>query len=541
MAVVFRCERAGLKSLLLGGYDGTGTWTIVRSAVSDAAEHMVVQAHEAMHHELQLSTTWGRLCALSGLLGKRSSTPRRYLDVFDAAVDSSRTVHEIYATALSDGIASQRTTRDVLADNPVYFGYRDRARRLVPQVEDVSDELRLSAVAAILRCCMHPRRALDATMTSFERLTPAMLYKADTPDQRLAAFEAHTDPARWTALLRELGAANPRLHIEILGRRPTEQADAAVLAQQWAWEVGEVQRRCFELAADILAASGSSSLDWTDLPFAARAAIASATAVDPELGALMRAVEGSPGPEVDVLEFDRQKLELRSSLPAEWIADPGDTIALVDGFTVVDPASGDSHVYGLWLETAMLHKQFADVPAIDERHSVVLVARAPDGRGGTVARLGRLNPHTTPVRAQELVGERPLVAITTHSFLVDESAAAIVDGASPVFVLMDLPIGHQIRHWITQASKVSWGVAPVDTEKEISALVVRTRRAPHLVFFSVGGMLAHGSLLERLRQAVNPQQFEHDSAVIEDSLPGLRLAIQAVMATFHILDQDGPT
>ncbi|MEO7261788.1 MAG: hypothetical protein ABI047_11110 [Jatrophihabitantaceae bacterium] len=117
MGLVFRCERTGLSTVLLGGYDGTGTWTIIGPDISDGAEHLVVQAHEAMHHELQLSTTWGRLCAILGLLGQRTARPARYLDLFDAAVDGSRTVHELYATVLSDGIATQRAARDVLADN----------------------------------------------------------------------------------------------------------------------------------------------------------------------------------------------------------------------------------------------------------------------------------------------------------------------------------------------------------------------------------------------------------------------------------------
>ncbi|MEO7261787.1 MAG: hypothetical protein ABI047_11105 [Jatrophihabitantaceae bacterium] len=388
---------------------------------------------------------------------------------------------------------------------------------------------------------MHPQRALDATGSLPDGLVPKLLGGPDCPDERLGAFEAHTDPAAWVGLLGELQAADPGHHRDIQGRRLTEPKDLPALSQQWRHEVQTVQRRCYELAADILSAAGSVTLGWSALPSAAATAVAAVTAVDPELGALMRTVEGEPGPETDVLEFDRQKLKLRDRLPVEWIHSPADTLTMLDGFAVVDPATGDSHIYGLWLETAMLAKQFMHVPVLPQEHTVVLLARAPDGAGGQVARLGRIDPDTSVAQAQQLLGDRPLVAITSHSYLVDGPAAALVDDADPVFVLMDLPIGHQIRHWISQDSPVSWAVAPVDEQREVSVLVIATERASHLVFFSIGGMLAHGALLERLRQTLDPAKFRHDSNTLVEALPGLRLAIQAIMATFHLLDQDGPT
>lgn len=280
MGPVFRCERTGLSTVLLGGYDGTGTWTIIGPDISDGAEHLVVQAHEAMHHELQLSTTWGRLCAILGLLGQRTARPARYLDLFDAAVDESRTVHELYATVLSDGTATQRAARDVLADNPTYAGYRTRARALTPHVEGVADDIHLSAIAAILRCCMHPQRALDATGSLPDGLVPKLLGGPDCPDERLGAFEAHTDPAAGVGLLGELQAADPGHHRDIQGRRLTEPEDLPALSKQWRHEVQTVCSGAATNSLPILSAAGSVTLGWSALPSAAATAVA---AVDPEL------------------------------------------------------------------------------------------------------------------------------------------------------------------------------------------------------------------------------------------------------------------
>lgn len=69
--VVLACEgglAGALRSGLLGGYDGAGSWRIFVERVSGKDEHLVVQVHEAMHHELQTSTLWGSLTAMSAVL-----------------------------------------------------------------------------------------------------------------------------------------------------------------------------------------------------------------------------------------------------------------------------------------------------------------------------------------------------------------------------------------------------------------------------------------------------------------------------------------
>jgi hypothetical protein len=90
--LVFACQRTGLANALrgdlLGGYDGVGGWSVFVEQIRGADEHLVVQAHEALHHELQTSTVWG--CLTSGGCDARTVGQRPVWGSVDEPRDEQR-------------------------------------------------------------------------------------------------------------------------------------------------------------------------------------------------------------------------------------------------------------------------------------------------------------------------------------------------------------------------------------------------------------------------------------------------------------------
>jgi hypothetical protein len=543
---VLACDRGladSLRADLLGGYDGVGSWSVFVEHVRGADEHLMVQAHEALHHELQTSTVWGCLASVAAMLGQSGIRGHALNEVFDYAIAGSTNVHELYATYLADALGRERHERDVLIDNARYSQFRQRAAMLLRLDAGDVGTVPIAATAAILRCCMAPAGLADLVGDlDFQTLSISQLRSAVNcrPDERLALFESlNTDLTIWQELLRELAEQDPGHQQRILAEhRTTTQEDLRMLTQQWSYEVQVVQRRCFELVAEILAKADEPTLQWSRLDQLTARIARAGIAADPSLQEVLKVGDLVPTDGADLLEFSRQGIALRSRLPLEILADTEvGTLALIDGM-VVQKGTEQEHLCALWTEPKMLEKQF-EVEAADLDLRVCLFTRARDADGQPVARIGILQTHRTARELQRIVAPTPLLVLTTHSALVHDDIAAALSGVEPVFVLMDLPIGWHIDHWLRQDARVRYGVATVDAEKELALLAVSVDHAAHLRFFHIGGMVALGSLLERLRQRYDPDLVGHDQTVLDQEIAGLTMAANHVLHTFSVLDQDG--
>jgi hypothetical protein len=238
-----------------------------------------------------------------------------------------------------------------------------------------------------------------------------------------------------------------------------------------------------------------------------------------------------------VLEFSRQAIALRPPLSLQVAGfDTESSLSMLDGF-VVQAGTEHEHVCALWCPRAVLTKQFdcAPLPELE----TVLFTRAREVDDVPVARVGVLDPGTTPQELQRHIHPRPLLAMTTHYSLTSEAIVRALWGADPVYVLMDLPIGWHVDDWVRQGATVRYSVATVDAEKELAVIVLRVSRARNFRFFHVGGLLALGSLFERLRQRHESGLVIHDDAVMNEDVAGISLAVSHVVHTFHVLDQDG--
>lgn len=413
----FHCRSGGLGSSLreslLGGYSSDGSWSIYVTELEDADEHMVVQVHEALHHELQISTTWGQIGALSALLAARGRRPLALAEVFDHSVVHSTAVHESYATFLSDRTVRDRTGRDVLQANVEYKAYRARAEALVPAMQDVPEGLHQAAVAAVLRAMMQPAGLADLVSSlNFNTLRAVDLRRLvpETPDARLTTFERMKHEQEWEHLLRDLTKGPIDHQGRILREKcPTEQSDLDLLKRQWEFEVQVVQRSAYDLAARTLGRAGEGCLDWDSLSEVAGAVVSAAIEAEPSLAELLRHADGMPLPDTDVLEFARQRIVLRDRLPVEAVGGGAATVMrAIDGF-VAQAGTDDEHVLAIWTDRGFLRKQFQWNGEGDEATTVLFV-RARDASGNPVARVGDLGGIADPRAVQEQLGPTPLLA-----------------------------------------------------------------------------------------------------------------------------------
>ncbi len=542
---VLRCDRTGLgetlEATLLGGYDGFGLWRIMLDNIAGGDEHLVVQVHEALHHELQTSTLWGCLGAMSAAIAHTGLRPLALRDVFDRVVSQSTAVHEVYATFMSDVIARPRLQGvDVLKGNTRYQTYRQRGEALVPLVQG-AENLHAPAVAAVLRTCMQPAglagllARLNFTTLTAEDLTAAVTLG---PDARLSALEDNPpDLGEWRRLLQDLAQDDPGHQAQILTeRRSTTQADLPQLTEQWLYETDVVQRQCYSLAAQALLTAGHSTILWDELGAFTATIINAAISAAPELANVVGGGDelalGSPG---DLLEFSRQGIELRAPLPLEQLPVSVLEPDLLEAF-VVQADTPEEHACALWTTSRELSRQFEVTSPLEPgaiAHGV-LFTRARDA-AGPVARVGLLPPQTRPNDLRAAVHPRPLLVVATQSAVASDEVAEALATVEPVFVLMDLPIGWHVDRWIGQGATVRLAVGTVDPEKEIVMLACAIDLAPAFRLFHVGGQLAIGALLERLRQRHDPKSLVHD----QHDLTGFTLAVSHVMHTFSVLDQDG--
>ena len=177
----------------------------------------------------------------------------------------------------------------------------------------------------------------------------------------------------------------------------------------------------------------------------------------------------------DLLEFSRQAITLRPRLPLEILArEETETLALVEGL-LVQQGTEQEHLCAFWTDPQLLDKQFVvEDPNLEAQ--VCLFTRSRNAEGQPVARIGLLDPQHTARQLQEIVAPTPLLVLTTQSALVHEEVAAALATVEPVFVLMDLPIGWHVDHWVRQGARVRYAVATVDPEKELALLALRARQ-----------------------------------------------------------------
>jgi hypothetical protein len=541
-SMAFACARGGLAQTLqrglLGGYDGAGAWVLELRNIRDGDEQLMVETHEGLHHELQASSGLGLISAMAVLLAQRGNRQHALKEFFRKLTDESRQTHELFATTLSASLAGIRQAKAMLRDNPEYLGYLERGLALGGDPQ-MPWRYRETAAAAVLRCCMAPAGVIDLLALGFGSMSRRSLpVPGSLPDERLAAFEKLGGPATWPQLLGELAADYPDQfeHEQDLDRRQLP-ADAVELAEVRRFDEEVLLRRCYEWACGILGKAGLPSVLWSEQEQVARALADAVEHVDPELSQRLNVVTERRPVLDDGLEYDRQQVVLREPLPAQ-ITD-ATTVEARSAFYAED-ADGAQHVCGVWLSRKVAEKQFVIPPGRRLPNLVVaLLVRARTASGSPVVRLGLLPPSTTPRECQNMLGDVPLLVVTTHYTLTDEEVTRRLRAVEPVFVLMDLPVAWHIDHWIQQGAKVTMALLPLEgiDSAELYMAAFAVSAIPGFRFVCIGGKVGVSILVERLRQR-HGDRLVISGEIIRDQAAAFNLMLNHVYSTWHVLDQD---
>lgn len=544
---VFKCGRLGLDATLrfglLGGYDGAAAWALTLANIRDDGEQQMAELHEGLHHELQISSGWGLIASMARLLASRGFRPHFLGELFHVMVEQSRDTHEVFATCLSATSGGVGRARELLAENPRYLGYLERGIALVDADDAEFWQFHHAAISAVLQVCMRPAATLDLLDRGFQRLTRRDLdLDRDSPDRRLSAFERLGGSSSWRPVFRELLAHYPDRGGDLApgyGRRLPEAPEALERLHRFEGEV--LLPRCHAHACTVLDRAGLPSVSSREQSRLATALRSAVVAVDPELGEQLVLATGRQPLFEEALDLERQRVVLRDRLPAR--VEPPER-------TRRDPVAfrgtggrRHRHACALWIDREVARKQFA-FPAGAELPELVTALSAPVGVAGEdqFVRLGLLPSGTTPQQCQRMLGRTPVLALTTHATLArHEQALALLQTAEPVFVLMDLPVARHVGHWIRQGATVRVWVSPVggETGRLGVASFAISRRHP-FVFFRIGSEASSYVLVDQLRQRHAGSVEDNEAAGDDGWRAALELAVDHVLSTWHVLDQQGP-
>jgi len=541
--VTFSCARDGLAQTLerglLGGYDGAGAWVLTLPNIRDGDEQLMVETHEGLHHELQASSGLGLISAMALLLAQRGTRPLALRQLFRVLAEDSRETHEVFATTLSASVADVEQARAMLGDNPVYLGYLERGLALGGS-SATPWRYRETAAAAVLRCCMAPAGVFNLLALGFGAMSGQSLpVPGGLPDERLTAFENAGGPASWPQLLDELAADHPDQFSreQSVDRRQLPEG-AEELAELRRFDEEVLLRRCYERVRGVLDGVGLPSVSWTEQEQVAHALKEAVARVDSELAQRLNVVTERRPILDDGLEYDRQKVVLRDPLPAQ-IVDATTTMRALPAFYAED-GDGAPHVCGAWLSRRVAEKQFAippDVRLPDLVVALLVRARTPDG--SLVVRLGLLPSSVTPRECQDMLGDVPLLVVTTHYTLTDDDVARRLRQVQPVFALMDLPVAWHVADWLRQGADVRMALVPLQGvgPAELDMVAFAVDRAPGFRFVCVGGKVGVSILVERLRRH-HGDRLTVSSEMIRDDAAAFGLMLNHVLGAWHVLDQD---
>lgn len=545
--VVFACSNSlanAFETRLLGAYDGSGAWQIYATELRGSEEQRYVEMHEGLHHELQSSTGWGLVSAMSAELAIRGHRPAELSGLYERMVDLGRTVHEMFATAVSSFVVGEDRARELLIDNLLYTDYLRMATGLVPRIQTPGPRFHQAAVTAVLRVLMSPSSSLRLLDRGFDRLTASDLVdERNTPQERLRAYQILADAIDWGDVLGALADKHPSQVGQAWGSTEVETLPDEVSQEFLARRVFEEEvllPHCFREVARALEAAGLGTV-----PFDGQAALAfqvksSVEAVDPELAARLNVVTERRPVADDGLQYDRQQIVLREKLPAVVHRFTG---SVADCDLLTWEGRNGSTMLGLWLSRAAARKQWQFEP--DDSDALPGIVRALAQLGTTrttathVAILATV-PQIGPRQLQTRIGEEtPLVALTTSSSLADDGLVAELHAVEPVFVLMDLPVAHQVAYWTEQGASVRMAASRLpETNTDLMLLAFTVAEAPAFTFLSLGGTVATSMLIERLRR-VHPESLIIDPEAILRHRSGVELAVTKILALWHVLDQDG--
>jgi len=477
------------------------------------------------------------------LLSGRGFRRHSLNELFQVMVEESRETHEVFATCLSAASDGVVRARGLLAENPRYLAYLDRGLALVDAGDAEFWQFHHATISSVLRVCMRPAATLQLLDRGFQRLMRRDLdLERDGPDRRLSAFERLGGPSSWRPVFRDLLENYPDRGgdpVRGSGRRRLPE-DPQELERLHRFEGEVLLPRCHAHVCAVLDSAGLPSVgsrQQSQLATALRSAVAD---VDQELAEQLVLATGRLSLFEEALELERQQIVLRDRLPVRVVS-AEETGRDPSAFWIRD-SGRPQHACAIWIDREVARKQFAFPDGVELAELIVaLTVRAGSEDTDQFVSLGLLPPGITPQQCQLALHDTPLLGLTTHATLARHGQAlAVLQTAEPVLVLMDLPVGRHVGHWIRQGATVRVSAAPIDqTGGRLGVATFAINRRHPFVFFRIGSEASGYVLVDQLRQR-HPGSVEDDESVRDASWQAaLGFAVDHVLSTWHVLDQRG--
>lgn len=510
--VAFACERDGFEvaaaGTLLGEFDGRDRRDVRLYAMATREEQLLASIHEHLHHELQWSTAWGTLAAMSGILAEAGVDEERLTHVARTANGSARQVHEVFATTISVGVLGVETSRGLLAGNGVYSAYLNQGLAIGGPPESAPWQFRESAIQMFLRVMMQPAELAEVAERGFGAVRLRDLSATIRPDGRLAAA-APLAPDWWEDTFRDLLATSPERGGDTGGawsRSAPEDPDEVDELKQW--EESILIPQLLETAAARLDALGIAVLDQTEYLEVIDALRSSFLEYAPDDWQVE--VHREPRRMIDEpLGVERESGVLWPTPAFLEVLAPEDLDA-----RVADLNHGTEPKVGiaLYLLPATYRRQFDGAPDVAPGTPPLLALAGrvrSTGDDGRVMPLAFIRRDVGPRQlAQDYPGDSLL--LTTLRVTRDRAFREDVLASDEAYVLIDLPLRRQIASWVKTGWTLRFRVLALGPDVPVNLVVFRLDELEGIWFLSYRSDAGFGELAQIIDESPDHVRGELD-------------------------------
>ncbi len=498
----FNCEREGFEtqaSELLGSFDGRDLRDLHAYAISGRDEQLLVSLHEHLHHELQWSTAWGLIAAMSGLLAKTGVNATQLEPVARYLNRRAKGVHEIFATTISIGVLGVEKGQALLSGNRRYLQYLEQGLNLGGDPVQWPWQFRESAVQMLLRAMMQSRELMAIAEVGFDHLSLQDVGKITPPDIRL--LRAAAAGRWWDDTFSRLRADDPTRGGDTgdawSRALPTDSAEMDRLK---AYEEGTLIPALAETAHSRLADLGVHVLNEIEYLHVVELLRASFITLAPdewqiEMLTDRRSMSQEP------LGAERERINIHHA-PAT--ADIVSINGLDDRHFVHQDLDGLPAVLVTYLHGSSYATQFR-VTELSGQSAVLALAGRPhlDDGGKRHVPLALLAPPVTPEAIHQAFTRVPVILLTSLTVTRDRQLRDEILSLPVAFVLMDLPLNLQVSYWANDGWSARFTAIDLQGAHDLTLLLFQLEQLPSLYFISYRTLAGFGEIAQILDRYPN--------------------------------------
>lgn len=529
---VFRCEDRDHTGML-GSFDGRDSRQLMVFATERPAQ-LLVSIHEQLHHELQWSTAWGLIAAMSGLLAEAGIEPDALAPLARKANGACWQVHEVFATTISSGAVGVPQARRLMAGNDLYLGYLDEGLDLGGPADAASWQFRESAMQMLLRSLMQPAALADLAGRGFTRLRPLDLEPESIhPDARLEAVASEAG-TWWADTFAAVLAEHPGRGGDSGGawQRDLPDDQAAMDALK-SWEETVLIPALQETADARMRASGFAVLgpgEYLEVTAALRDSFLELAPPEWEVEVLAgpRRLRDEP------LGGEREAVVLHPERARLLIRDADDLAARPGEF--LHPGEEGARIISLYLRSDLIRRQFEGADQL--LAPMVLLGIAGIPRASAVERavpVALMRPGVSPHDLTGMFQSLPVTTVTTLATTLDQEARDAVLELERVLILVDLPLRLQVDSWIEEAGRVRFRVIELRGDRHLNLIVFKLDGFPQRCFLCFRSDAGIGELAQLLDR--HPERLTADLAISDLELDEIRSLSAWLMNAWHRLDE----